>query len=388
MDDHNYKDVYIDYEASFNTTAYYDYEYIFNLTNLCQNDMQKLIESIPGYSLCMITLLPILCVFGIIGIIVTIIVLSHKSMSTSTNNYLISIAVTDLLFLIVLGVRVFDTRLERVTHHYYLVVMTYGSIVIKVFLLASIWLTVMLTVERYIAICHPLRAMTLCTVVRARIIIISIVVIAILYHTVDIFRYEVQFHWDPCVEQDVPAIHYTQLGLNQEFRKVYSWVDCFLLAGAPIILVFILNILLILEIHRSTKYLRYHLANDSNVRTIISKEEKRLTWMLIMVVIVSVVCQGPYIILSMLKRLFPPDILFAHFTTITYVTILWLLMRSSFNFIIYCWFSEKFWNTFKRTLCAANWNRSLYTKFCNNSEHGLSNNNRKISVIHSKETTC
>ncbi|KAH3777543.1 thyrotropin-releasing hormone receptor-like [Dreissena polymorpha] len=350
------------------------------------NFTQSRHQSIPGYKLCMHTLLPIICVLGIIGIIVTIIVLSHKSMSTSTNNYLISLAVTDLLFLIVIGVRIFDTRLDRVIHHYYLVIMTYGNILINVVLLASVWLTVMLTVERYIAICHPLRAITLCTVVRARIIIISIVVSAFLYHVVDIFRYTILFHPDPCVEKDVPAIQFTPLGLNQNFRKVKSWVDCFLFAISPIIMVLVLNILLILEIHRSTKYLRHHLANDSNVRTIISCEEKRITWMLIIVVIVSGVCQGPYIILGIFKTLFP-GVIFSHFNTMTYVTVLFLVLRSSFNFIIYCWFSETFRNTFKRIVCVAKCKLGWYPHIWNNTEHGQSYNNRQISVIHTKETT-
>ncbi|KAH3876234.1 hypothetical protein DPMN_000071 [Dreissena polymorpha] len=367
-----------------NLNATYDYnDNSMHYNNICHYDMQSLTESIPGYKLCMHILMPIICIFGIIGIILTIIVLSHKSMSTSTNNYLISLAVADMLFLIVMSVRIFDTRLGRVGHLYYLVIMAYGNILIAVFLLASVWLTVMLTVERYIAICHPLRAITRCTVVRARIIIICIISIATLYHIVEIFRYEIQFYWNPCVQKEVPEIVMTTVGLNQEFRKVYSWLNCFLLAIAPITLVVVFNILLILEIHRSTKYLRYHLANDSNVQTIISCEEKRITVMLIWVVIVSGVCQGPYILLTMFKGLFP-NVIFSHFNTMTYVTVLFLVLRSSFNFIIYCWFSEKFRNTFKRI---------FYVDKCkpikwNNSDHAHINNNRKISVIHTKETTC
>ncbi|XP_052265828.1 thyrotropin-releasing hormone receptor-like [Dreissena polymorpha] len=367
-------------EASLNLT--YDF-----YDDLCQNNMQSIKEGLPGYTLCMHTLLPIICMFGIIGIILTLTVLIKKSMSTSTNNYLISQAVADLLFLVVIGVRIFDTRLERVTHHYYLVIMTYGNIFINIFLFASVWLTVMLTVERYIAICHPLRAMTICTVVRARIIIISIIAIATLYHVVWIFRYKVEFHWDPCVQRELPAIIITNLGLNKEFRHVSSWADCCLFAIAPVILVLVLNILLILEIHRSTKYLQHHMANDSNVRTIISKEEMRITRMLIMVVIVSGVCQGPYIVLNIYKRLFL-DVFSPLFNKMTYATILFLVLRSSFNFIIYCWFSEKFWSTLKRSFCVGKCKKGWFPNIWNNKEHGQSNNNRNVSIIHTKETTC
>lgn len=49
---------------------------------------------------------PTICCCGIVGITLTMIVLSRKTMCTSTNCYLTALAVADLLFLLILSARI------------------------------------------------------------------------------------------------------------------------------------------------------------------------------------------------------------------------------------------------------------------------------------------
>jgi hypothetical protein len=59
--------------------------------------------------------LPVICVFGIVGILLTVIVLSQKDMMTSTNCYLLALSVADLLFLVMLITVWLDLFFERET---------------------------------------------------------------------------------------------------------------------------------------------------------------------------------------------------------------------------------------------------------------------------------
>ena len=50
-----------------------------------------------------LTATPIICAFGIVGIILTVIVLSRKTMRTSTNCYLTALSLADLFYLVILA---------------------------------------------------------------------------------------------------------------------------------------------------------------------------------------------------------------------------------------------------------------------------------------------
>lgn len=385
--------IYHKLNRTLNTSLDYDYHNtLYSTSHHCYWNITNPVLDDPWYTISIHTILPVLCGIGILGIVLTVIVLSHKNMSTSTNSYLISLAMADLCFLTIMPLKCFETKLGRLEEYYFLVIRYHAFLIMGIPLLASVWLTVMLAVERYIAICHPLRAMSICTVTRARIVIVLIFVLATIVYLPHFFTHEVDYFHEPCLNKTVPSMMMKPLAMDKTFRLIDKWVQNNILAIIPFILLFILNGCLIREIHRSTNYLRYHLASDSNVQTIITGEEIKITMMLISVVIVFFLCQGPYILLNVVKTIYP-DIVFSWYHILSNLTVLLLVLRSSFNFILYCWFSEKFWNTFKRTFCksaclmsrAPTWIRS---RVWNNSEHGNSNNNRKTSHFNTKETTC
>ncbi|KAK3590824.1 hypothetical protein CHS0354_012417 [Potamilus streckersoni] len=383
--------LYTNYENETNGYyySYYDYDYRNCVSGSPQSKMD-----LPCYQLCLHTLLPIICLTGIIGIIITIIVLSRKNMCTSTNSYLISLAAADLIFLLIFSNRFLETRLSQEQDYLYYTIMTYAGIFLDILLLASVWLTVMLALERYIAICHPMRAMAICTVKRARIIIICIVIGAFIMRFPRFFQYKVIKLYDTCLQKEVPFTEASEFGTNITYMTIYGWiVDCTFGAILPFGALLFLNGCLIREIHRSTKYLRYHLAVDSNIQTIISFEEMKITMMLVSIVVVFFTCQAPYVVLSCIKSVngYSNVVLTDIYYIFNNITLLLLALRSSFNFILFCWFSEKFWNTFKRVFCIKKcirkiFSRKLSVKINGNSEHNTSVTNRKISSFNTRET--
>ena len=172
----------------------------------------------------------VLLILAILGIILTIIVLSRKHMCTSTNCYLISLAVADLGFLVVLSTKWLETEVtDYLTFDLYY---RYAQIFIDTFLMASVWVTVMLAIERYIAICHSLRASAICTVKRARYLNCAVFMFAFACRIPNFFEYSTKTGWDGCVERQY--IDVTPLGRNVNYKIIYAWVfDCVLCAVVP-----------------------------------------------------------------------------------------------------------------------------------------------------------
>lgn len=381
------------------THCYYDYEY--NISYTYDFDCNTTLSNqssvhVPGYEV-FGTVLPIVCFTGIVGIILTVIVLSRKNMCTSTNSYLISLAIADLGFLVILSTKFLESKLTHVQFYEFDVFFKYAQIFLHTFLLTSVWVTVMLAVERYIAICHPLRAISICTVKRSRIMIVVIFFVSFYMRISNFFEFRIAESVDPCTSKVFRYVEITEFGRNKAYKKAYAWtVDGIICAVIPFLSLLFLNIRLITEIRKSTKYLQYHLGNDSNMQTVVSTEQLKITMMLISIIFVFFVCQAPYVVVICYKNIYDyeadqaghlPDSMHI----IIYTTIFLLGLKSSFNFIIYCWFSEKFWITFQRLFCLRDCLSKQPSRRKNHTVHsadqGVTNSIRKSSYL-TKDTIC
>ena len=129
-------------------------------------------------------ILPAICAFGILGLVLTVLVLSRKTMRTSTNCYLMAFSLADLVFLILFASVLLDAHFVTSDVNApppiaVVVYRTYAAILMHILLMTSVWLTVMLAVERHVAICRPFLAAKICTVARARVIIGAVLGIAV-----------------------------------------------------------------------------------------------------------------------------------------------------------------------------------------------------------------
>lgn len=120
---------------------------------------------------------------GLIGnVMVVIVVIRTRSMHTPTNCYLVSLAVADVLVLV-------SAPLPTIIEFFGIVDQCLGgpigcSLMVFVQYLginASSLSITAFTVERYIAICHPMRAQAMCTVRRAKRIIAGLWVFGTVY---------------------------------------------------------------------------------------------------------------------------------------------------------------------------------------------------------------
>ncbi|XP_072489764.1 thyrotropin-releasing hormone receptor-like [Notamacropus eugenii] len=117
-----------------------------------------------------IALVLLICSVGIVGnAMVILVVARRRHMATPTNCYLVSLAAADLLVLLAAGLpNLSDVVASWVFGHAGCLCITYLQ---YLGINASTGSLTAFTVERYLAICHPIRAQSLCTVARAKRII-------------------------------------------------------------------------------------------------------------------------------------------------------------------------------------------------------------------------
>ena len=116
-------------------------------------------------------LYPCVCLPGLMGNILTLIVLSNRNMRTSTNAFLSALAVADsikltndlLYFCTIVLLRTNDVVGNRAYGYLY----PYAHFIFSMSVCVSSWLTVSVAVERYIMVCHPTRARHVCSRGRA-----------------------------------------------------------------------------------------------------------------------------------------------------------------------------------------------------------------------------
>ncbi|XP_006881805.1 PREDICTED: thyrotropin-releasing hormone receptor-like [Elephantulus edwardii] len=116
-----------------------------------------------------LALVPLVCAVGVAGnVMVVLVVVRSRHMVTSTNCYLVSLAAADLLVLLAAGVPTVTEVVSAqvwIFGHVGCLAITYLQ---YVGINASTGSITAFTVERYLAICRPLRAQALCTVARAK----------------------------------------------------------------------------------------------------------------------------------------------------------------------------------------------------------------------------
>jgi hypothetical protein len=170
-----------------------------------------------------------LCIgpIGIAGNVVSFIVIGLEKPFTSTSVLFRALALADGM---VLTAELLATTLRKMYDYFgifimyrefqemfypYLWTLTWFSKT------ASIYLTTCVAAERYVAVCKPLRAASLCTKRNAYIASVSVFVGSFLYRIPLIFGYEVIYLFDPCSGTKRPWWINTDLHYNRFFVIIY-----------------------------------------------------------------------------------------------------------------------------------------------------------------------
>lgn len=116
----------------------------------------------------------------------------------------------------------------------------------------SIWLTVSFTVERYIAVCHPMRGRLICTESRARKVIVLVYFFCFVTTVTTPLEYEATVIQDPKDNStQIFTSNFTKIYHNKTYRTVFYWFTTVTFIFVPLILLGIFNSFLIHAVHKS-----------------------------------------------------------------------------------------------------------------------------------------
>lgn len=286
---------------------------------------------------------------GLLGNALSVVVLSRPQMRSSVNCLLVGLAACDTV-LIVTSVLLFGltavypyTGLLR--HYYYHVcprLTPYAYPIANAAQTMSVYLTLIVTVERWVAVCHPFRAKALCTSSRARWYVLGTAAFALAYNAPKFFEAEVVARSEGgervyCVTAnlDFRTDSYIVIYIHSMYMIVMYLVPFSALAA--------LNARIVLQVRRA----QAERARLSRVQ----RRELGLATMLLVVVLVFFLCNLLPLVTNSFEVFLGDQ--FERLDPLVKTSNLLVTINSSVNFVIYVIFGEKFKRIFLKMFCGA-----------------------------------
>ncbi|XP_070829134.1 thyrotropin releasing hormone receptor 2 [Chaetodon trifascialis] len=309
------------------------------------------------YKTVSVFLVLLVCSVGIMGnIMVVLVVLTTRHMRTPTNCYLVSLAIADLTVLVAAGL---PNVSESLTGTWIFGHVGCQGIIYLQYLginVSSCSITAF-TVERYIAICHPMKAQTVCTVSRAKRIIAGVWIFTCVYCML----------WFFLVDIKVKPDGHVQCGYKVE-RELYLPIyltDFAIFYVIPLLLAIVLYGLIARILYLSP--LPNHLDTSATTLRRSCREasqtgkggsqgrpksalssRKQVTKMLAVVVILFALLWMPYRTLVLINSFVSTPYLNAWFILFCRTCV---YANSAINPVIYNAMSQKFRSAFRRLYC-------------------------------------
>ncbi|XP_074039002.1 FMRFamide Receptor [Leptinotarsa decemlineata] len=291
---------------------------------------------------------------GVLGNIISMIILSRPQMRSSINYLLIGLARIDTVLIItsmlLFGLPGIHPYSGCMFTYFYVVYPHIAPVVFPLAMIAqtaSVYLTLTVSLERFVAVCHPLRARSLCTYGRARIYVIGIIIFSVMYNLPRFWETTLQKEWNEKHNVTIYCPQQSDFRDNAAYQTIYiHWLYLIFMYLLPFGSLAVLNACIYRQVLRANKE-----------RQRLSRHQKReigLATMLLGVVVVFFICN----ILPLVINIIETFNVFIEFNLIylIHVSNLLVTINSSVNFIIYVIFGEKFKRLFLVLFC----NNSLF----------------------------
>ncbi|KOC65978.1 FMRFamide receptor [Habropoda laboriosa] len=290
--------------------------------------------------------------FGIFGNAISMIILSRPQMKSSINYLLIGLARCDTV-LIIISILIYGLpaiyAYTGLLFDYRFIV--YPKIVRFLYPLscmaqiATVYLTLTVTLERYIAVCHPLKARSFCTYGRAQLAVLVIVIFSFMYNLPKFWEVDfyTEVHWKYNVT--VYCLYPADLRSNDLYVTLYvHWMYFFICYLFPFLALVIFNAAIYQRVGKTVRKANRDLQQLSRHQ----RREIGLATMLLCVVIVFLICNILPLASNIHETFLNDPPLWLVQTGNLLVTI-----NSSINFIIYVIFGRKFKRIFLKLFCSS-----------------------------------
>nr|XP_012224454.1 PREDICTED: FMRFamide receptor-like isoform X2 [Linepithema humile] len=285
--------------------------------------------------------LPIFIILGLLGNCLSAIVLFRKKMrSFSSNIYLGVITISDIVYSTTLLIRWLELMDIKPNKNYLFWFKTFIVFLNYISEFLSVWLIVAFTIERYIVTKYPLLRRSWCTVKRAKIVVITLMGIAILRSILYIL-----FHimMNKIIEEKrktnmFHAFEFIRFHHQKGIIRIKNIIDSIIIFTLPALVIVICNTLIGYHIYQQNRVRKTMItaSDSSNERIKISNDkmlQRKITKMLILV-------SSTFVILKL-----PEYFFFYIFNNLMkYVNVLVMMLtfqlldmaHCSINFVLYC----------------------------------------------------
>ena len=288
----------------------------------------------------------IIVVVGIIGNSLTFVVFWKGNFKSSTSFLFLSLSLIDSAVLL----NVFTGCIVRLDIYIDLLPQD-ASIYLKVCVFplyymaeaATIWVTVLIAVNRYIIVCLPLRASQWCTLSKVKIQLAVVLVLVVLFNIPEIASRRIVHITRNNGTSYVTRIDYTMNDSYPQFRYVYT--NVLLLILLVCLPLFILTLLTV----RLIKAMKAHRRMQAEMQPQHSQPDSSMTFALVIVVIVFIMCRAPLLIWSVMSLLGRPSYMVKCYMRQMYPTL--LAVNSAVNVVIYILINRRFRNVLLVNVC-------------------------------------
>ena len=244
-------------------------------------------------------IIPAICIFGLIGNSLTLVVLTRKRLKSScdgtertVNIGLIALAVSDLLCCLCLlppGLFSKGSHFTYPTLSFVMIYIGYGEAFVNTFMLTSTWLTVIMATSRYLAICHPFRARHLIGLTGTRVSIAIVFVGSVIFNIPRFFYKNIEVI--PCKNNKEKHYMLTPAGYMSRHNKVhiaYIWVYFTIGIFLPLAMLAFCNICLVKALRESSKLRKRYRVPAAHVDS-----NYRITSILVTIVVMYILLVSP-----------------------------------------------------------------------------------------------
>lgn len=286
---------------------------------------------------------------GLLGNALAMVVLSRPQMRSSINCLLVGLAACDtaliLTSVLLFGLSAVYPYTGHWRYYYFHVcphITPFAYPLASIAQTMSVYLTLIVTVERWVAVCHPFRAKALCTSSRARWYVLGTALFALLYNVPKFFEatvYRVE------AEDGTDTIYCVKASSfrTDTYVVVYiHWMYLIVMYFVPFSALAVLNACIVRQVRRAQAE-RARLSRGQ-------RRELSLATMLLVVVLVFFLCNLLPLVTNAFEVFMGDE--FENLDPLVKTTNLLVTINSSVNFVIYVIFGEKFKRVFLKMFCA------------------------------------
>ena len=299
-------------------------------------------------------LVTLLCIIGVIGNSLNLLVLTRRRLHAGLERLeqgahlgLTALAVSDLLFCLTALPRAFlEPGKLHSSKSFALYYSMIGPCLLDIWIKTSTWLTVLLAISRYAAICHPMRGKYLVHITFIRLAIGFTFLFWILLHLPMFWSYTI----DKIQLGDEKWIYFRDYGpylKNPPLKTTFTYIFAVLGFFVPVIILILCNINLIWAVRESERLRRKHVRGQYRAINVTN----RVTLTLIIIFLMLVLLILPSELVRFCQTISPPSHESYSTTYIALVvTNVLQAINFSFNFFLYCTLNSHFRNTLRQWL--------------------------------------